>query len=152
MNLLPDTLQGVFLGVCTMSLRAALLVGIFLVAYRLAGPWLTARWRYTLWGLLLVPMLIPWGIAVPFFPPVIDEFSATLSAWRGNPVASAPDVDALMSLEWGEAGTNEKGNRFIRYKYEATIWDKDVIVLNKIFTFTPAGEYVSVKDVEDTGE
>ena len=57
------------------------------------------------------------------------------------------DITARKTLDWGKAGTDKDGNRFIRYKYEATIWDKDVIVQNKVFTFTPAGEYVSVKDV-----
>lgn len=99
MNLVPDPLQGFFLGVCSMSLRAAVLVSVTLVVYRLAGPWLTARWRHMLWGLLLIPMLIPWGISVPFFPPVINELSFSSSAWRGNPVESAPDVDAQKSQE-----------------------------------------------------
>lgn len=62
------------------------------------------------------------------------------------------DITDRKTVEWGDAGTNEDGNRYIRYKFEATIRGKDVITVitqNKIFTFSPAGEYVSVKDVED---
>lgn len=61
------------------------------------------------------------------------------------------DISARKTLEWGNASTDEDGNRSIRYKFEATIRDKDVIILDKVFTFTPTGEYVSAKDVEDTG-
>lgn len=35
-----------------------------------------------------------------------------------------------------------------RYKYNATIWDKDVQIMNQVFTFAPKGEFVSVKNVE----
>ncbi len=36
----------------------------------------------------------------------------------------------------------------IRYKYRASIWDKDKLIMNQIFTFTPEGKYISVKNVE----
>lgn len=60
------------------------------------------------------------------------------------------DITERKTLEWGKVGADKDGNRTIRYKYEATIWGKDVITQNKVFTFTPAGEYVSVKDVQET--
>lgn len=59
------------------------------------------------------------------------------------------DITARKTIEWGEAGTYENGNRGIRYKYEATIRDKDKIISDKIFTFTPEGKFVSVIDVEE---
>lgn len=59
------------------------------------------------------------------------------------------DITARKTLEWGSAGTNEDGNRFIRYNFESIIRGKDVIIQNKIFTFSPTGDYVSVEDVED---
>ncbi|MBN1972883.1 MAG: hypothetical protein JW787_04545 [Sedimentisphaerales bacterium] len=59
------------------------------------------------------------------------------------------DITARKTIEWGEAGTYENGNRGIRYKYEATIWGKDKIISDKIFTFTPEGKFVSVIDVEE---
>ena len=57
------------------------------------------------------------------------------------------DITKRKTLEWGEPGTDKQGNRYIRYKYEATIWDKKVIVNNQVFTFSPEGKFVSVKKV-----
>ncbi len=57
------------------------------------------------------------------------------------------DISKRKTLEWGDVGTDKNGNRFIRYKYEATIRGKDVITNNQVFTFSPEGEYISVKKV-----
>ena len=57
------------------------------------------------------------------------------------------DITARKTIEWGKATTEENGNRSIRYKYEATIWDKNKIINNQIFTFKPDGEFVSVVDL-----
>ena len=59
------------------------------------------------------------------------------------------DITARKDIEWGEVGTDENGNRGIRYKYEATIWDREKIISEKIFTFKPDGEFISVVDIED---
>ena len=56
------------------------------------------------------------------------------------------DVTARKIIEWGAVRTDKEGNRSIRCKLEATIWDKEKKIMNQIFTFTPAGEFVSVKD------
>ncbi len=56
------------------------------------------------------------------------------------------DITARKTIEWGNATTEANGNRSIRYKYEATIWNKDKIISDKVFTFKPDGEFVSVKD------
>ncbi|MFA6240549.1 MAG: M56 family metallopeptidase [Candidatus Hydrogenedentales bacterium] len=58
------------------------------------------------------------------------------------------DITARKTIEWGEPAKLDNGNATIRYKYEATIWDKDKIVQNKVFTFNPKGEFVSVEDAE----
>jgi beta-lactamase regulating signal transducer with metallopeptidase domain len=58
------------------------------------------------------------------------------------------DVTARKTIEWGEPTTDEKGNYSIRYKYEATIWDRDKIIDNKIFTFDKEGKFISVKNAE----
>ena len=57
------------------------------------------------------------------------------------------DITARKTIEWGKATTDANGNRSIRYKFEATIWDKDKIIMDKVFTFTPEGNFVSVQDV-----
>jgi hypothetical protein len=44
------------------------------------------------------------------------------------------DITARKSIEWGEIQHDEKGNRTIRYKYYATIWDKDIYIMNQVFT------------------
>jgi beta-lactamase regulating signal transducer with metallopeptidase domain len=58
------------------------------------------------------------------------------------------DITVRKTIEWGEPTTDEKGNYSIRYKYEATIWDKDKIIDNKIFTFDKEGKFISVKNAE----
>jgi hypothetical protein len=58
------------------------------------------------------------------------------------------DITARKTLEWGDVQTDDEGNRSIRYKFEATIWDRDVLIMNKVFTFTPGGAFVRVEDVE----
>lgn len=55
------------------------------------------------------------------------------------------DITHRKTLEWGEPTTDENGNVSIRYKYEATIWDKDKVVNDEIFTFDTNGYFVSVK-------
>jgi hypothetical protein len=55
------------------------------------------------------------------------------------------DITARKTIEWGQVAKDEKGNPTIRYKYEATIWNKDKKVIEQIFTFDPKGEFVSVK-------
>jgi beta-lactamase regulating signal transducer with metallopeptidase domain len=57
------------------------------------------------------------------------------------------DITRRKTLEWGEVGTDKDGNRFIRYKYEATIWGKDVITVDQVFTFSPEGRFISVEKV-----
>lgn len=56
------------------------------------------------------------------------------------------DITARKTLEWGDAKQAPDGNWSIRYKYEATIWGKDKIVQDKIFTFTLEGGFVEVMD------
>jgi hypothetical protein len=58
------------------------------------------------------------------------------------------DVTSRETIEWGDAEKDKDGNSSIRYKYEATIWEKDVQIMNQIFTFDKKGEFVRVKDVE----
>lgn len=62
--------------------------------------------------------------------------------------ANYHDITARKTLEWGDAKKQEDGNWSIRYKYEATIWNKDKVIQDKVFTFTPAGGFVSVTDAD----
>jgi bla regulator protein blaR1 len=57
------------------------------------------------------------------------------------------DITARETIEWGDVEKTADGNYSIRYKANATIWDKDKKVLEKVFTFTPDGKYVSANDV-----
>ena len=57
------------------------------------------------------------------------------------------DITARKSIEWGDVENHANGNRSIRYKYSATIWDKDAVVMNQVFTFDPDGNPVSMKHV-----
>jgi prepilin-type processing-associated H-X9-DG protein len=55
------------------------------------------------------------------------------------------DITARKTIEWGEPNRDENGNVSIRYKYEATIWGKDKIISDEVFTFDRSGRFVSVK-------
>jgi tetratricopeptide (TPR) repeat protein len=57
------------------------------------------------------------------------------------------DITARRTLEWGEVQKEPSGNLSIRYKYLATIWDKDKLVIEEQYTFTPDGKFVSVKSL-----
>ncbi len=61
---------------------------------------------------------------------------------------SARDITARRSIEWGEIQRDAKGNRTIRYKFDATIWDKDVSIMNKVFTFDAKGNLLDMEDVD----
>ena len=58
------------------------------------------------------------------------------------------DVTARKSIEWGNVQERENGNRSIRYRYYATIWDRDVYEMNQVFTFDKQGNPVGVVNVE----
>jgi tetratricopeptide (TPR) repeat protein len=58
------------------------------------------------------------------------------------------DITARKTLQWGEPETTAGGNLAIRYKYLATIWDKDKQIIEQRFTFTPEGKYVSAETIE----
>jgi hypothetical protein len=53
------------------------------------------------------------------------------------------DVTARKSLEWGEVATSSEGKRSIRYRYEARIWDKEVMLMNQSFTFDRQGKFLA---------
>lgn len=58
------------------------------------------------------------------------------------------DITARKTIEWGDPETTPAGNLSIRYKYLATIWNKDKQVIEQRFTFTPEGKYVSAETIE----
>lgn len=60
----------------------------------------------------------------------------------------ARDVTARKSIEWGEVRKDENGNRTIRYKYYATIWDKDIYIMNQVFIFDAKGNVLDMEFVE----
>jgi beta-lactamase regulating signal transducer with metallopeptidase domain len=57
------------------------------------------------------------------------------------------DVTARKTVEWGQREAKPDGNVSIRYMYEATIWGKDKLMMNQVFTFNVKGEYVSYENV-----
>ncbi len=59
----------------------------------------------------------------------------------------ARDITARKSIEWGEVEKDKDGNRQMRYKFDATIWGKDVYTMNKLFTFNVKGNILNMEDV-----
>ena len=60
----------------------------------------------------------------------------------------ARDITAKKTIEWGDVEKDADGNRRIRYKFYATIWDKDVYTMNTVFTFDAKGNILDAEDVE----
>ena len=58
------------------------------------------------------------------------------------------DLTARKTIEWGDVEKHENGNRSIRYKYQATIWDRDRMIVNQVFAFDSEGNLVSIEHVE----
>jgi beta-lactamase regulating signal transducer with metallopeptidase domain len=80
--------------------------------------------------------------------PVVDKVKAELMGRVEDFFAhNGRDITARKTLEWGDVTTDEKGNRSIRYKYLATIWDKEKMIDNDVFTFDAQGKFVGVKRV-----
>ncbi len=63
-------------------------------------------------------------------------------------MGGAQDITARKSIEWGDVEKDKDGNRTIRYKFYATIWDKDVMICNNVFTFDAKGNILDMADVE----
>jgi RNA polymerase sigma factor (sigma-70 family) len=57
------------------------------------------------------------------------------------------DITSRKSIEWGEVEGDGKGNRSIRYRFDAIIWDRDVYAMHKVFTFDATGNLLSMRDV-----
>ena len=57
------------------------------------------------------------------------------------------DITSRETIDWSDVTKAENGNSSIRYKFRATIWNKDTKTMNKVFTFDAKGKFVSVKDV-----
>jgi protocatechuate 3,4-dioxygenase beta subunit len=55
------------------------------------------------------------------------------------------DITERATIEWGQVQEEKDGNLSIRYKYLATIWGKDKLIIDEVFTFSPGGEFVSAK-------
>ena len=56
------------------------------------------------------------------------------------------DVTRRETIEWGPVTKTSDGKSSIRYKYLATIWNKNTVTNDQVFTFEPGGRFVSVKD------
>jgi hypothetical protein len=63
-----------------------------------------------------------------------------------------PHVTSRESLAWGEVAKAANGNSSIRYRCRGKVWDKDMKVMELIFTFDPRGGFVSVIDADASPE
>ena len=73
---------------------------------------------------------------------------AQLMKWvEGFFRANYRDITARQTLEWGVPQKAPGGNLSIRYKYLATIWGKDKLIIEQVFVFSPKGEFVSVRQL-----
>jgi hypothetical protein len=57
------------------------------------------------------------------------------------------DITSRRTIEWGQPKIGDRGNMSIRYKYEATIWDKDKIITDQLFVFDKDGKLLSYNKI-----
>ena len=81
-------------------------------------------------------------------PPDVNTQAGMKELVEGFFQSNFHDITSRQTIEWGQVEKAPNGNSSIRYKYRATIWDKDVLIMNQVFTFDAKGEYVSYKNVE----
>ncbi|MBN1942453.1 MAG: DUF4019 domain-containing protein [Phycisphaerae bacterium] len=60
------------------------------------------------------------------------------------------DITARKTLQWGDPETTPGGNFSIRYKFLATIRNRDKQIIEKRFTFTSDGKFVSAETIEQS--
>ncbi|MCL2645859.1 MAG: hypothetical protein FWD61_02510 [Phycisphaerales bacterium] len=58
------------------------------------------------------------------------------------------DITARKTLKWGDMKTNADGTFSIDYQCEATIWDKDKLLIEYRFTFDKFGKYLGHETLE----
>ncbi|MCL2005699.1 MAG: hypothetical protein FWG73_05990 [Planctomycetaceae bacterium] len=58
---------------------------------------------------------------------------------------NARDITMRKPLEWGDVQTDEEGNRTIRYKFEALIWDRERILFNMDMTFDKDNHFRNIR-------
>jgi len=58
------------------------------------------------------------------------------------------DITKRETIQWGQAEKDTAGNLSIRYKYLATIWGKDRLVIDEVFTFSPEGKFISARTLD----
>ena len=101
-------------------------------------------------SLFLLALLLPCAVVTAADKPIPPDPAKAELMGRVEWVMmhDARDITARKSIEWGDVEEGENGNRSIRYKYSATIWDKDIMIVNQVFTFDPKGNPVGVRHVE----
>ena len=57
------------------------------------------------------------------------------------------DITMRKSIAWGDPAIDDKGNVSIIYKWEALIWDKDRVIVEKRFTFDKDGKFIETKEI-----
>lgn len=106
--------------------------------------------RKTLTGLLVLCFLA--GISLTGFaenPERISPEKAQMIGYIEHYLMLNGPADVMKkSLQWGEPGTDPKGNLTLQYKYETSVRGKNPTTENKIWTFSKTGKFVSVKNVE----
>lgn len=96
---------------------------------------------------LMVTLLI-WGAGVCSSAELTSAKAELMGRVEDFFMNNFRDVTWRKSLEWDEVQTDVTGERSVRYKYEAKIWDKDTMIVNQVFTFDRDGRFVRYKDVQ----
>ncbi|MCL2744116.1 MAG: hypothetical protein FWE67_09715 [Planctomycetaceae bacterium] len=96
---------------------------------------------------LLLGLLCPTSFAQQK-PPISADKAKMMGYVEDFFMNNARDITMRKSLEWGEVKIGSEGNRTIRYKFEALIWDKDRIIFCSDFTFDKDGKYLDMLHVE----
>lgn len=87
-----QAIPGPYAGLLRISLQAAVVAGLIVIAHRLAGRRLTPRWRYALWWVFVARLMLPW---------------TPESGWSVFNLYYMPER-IVMAAEWGD-GANRAG-------------------------------------------
>ncbi len=76
------------------SLQVSLLIGLILFVRLLFGQYLSARWRYALWLLVCIRILIPWGPYSPLSLEHWDSAAVSRVGFKTDFIATRPKPEA----------------------------------------------------------
>ncbi|HUA65217.1 MAG TPA: M56 family metallopeptidase [Alphaproteobacteria bacterium] len=103
------------------SLEASGLIVLVLIAQWLCGPRLKPRWRYLLWGLVVLRLTVPWSIPVPNALTDVLKEPAAVQASQPWPQYLAPESATVLKMKEVAAAVSFADNSALTWVWLAGI-------------------------------